>query len=655
MLSKEEIQELMVDMESDHVERTVSTNSMDKFGEAVCAFSNDISDRKKPGYLLIGVNDKTGELSGLKATDEMLRNISSIRSEGNVLPQPAMTVHKYTFDRGDIIVVEVKPANFPPVRYKGTIWLRIGPRRAIANEMEERMLIEKRTSNITTFDEYPMAQTTIDDLNIVRFKLDYLPKAVDQNTIQNDDRDVKLQLASLRFYDMRSDCPTVAGILTFGKNVRYYFPMAYVQYVKFEGTKVSSRILAENQFLGDLISVVDDLDRFVRNNIVVKRPVPVSALREKLVYNYPQWAIREFLMNALMHRSYEITAPIKFYQYADRIEIINPGGLYGNARPENFPNVSDYRNLILSEAMRVMGFVNRFNRGIATAQIELEENGNHPAEFDINTLGVFGVTIWENEGGINEESGGINSDGINNDDDDGGINGGIKRNSDCKSNDYDKKSGGDSGGDDGGINGGIKRNIDCKSNDYDKKSGGDGGGDGSGINDDINLERQILQMIHDNEKIRIEEICGLTQKPKRTIERYLNQLKKRRLIEYVGTLKTGGYRINIFGVLNLEKSKDKNGGIKKNGGINGNGGINDNGGINKKGSNEELEKQILQIIRDSDGIKVDEICRLTQKSKRTIERYLNRLKKQYLIEYAGALKTGGYRIILSEVNANIMS
>jgi ATP-dependent DNA helicase RecG len=406
-----------------------------------------------------------------------------------------MTVHKYPFDRGDVIAVEVKPAHFPPVRYKGIIWLQIGPRRAIANEVEERMLVEKRTANITTFDEYPMAQTTIDDLNLVRFKLDYLPRAVDRNLLRNDDRDVQLQLASLRFYDMRSDCPTVAGILAFGNNVRYFFPAAYVQYVKFEGTKVSSRVVAENQFFGDLISVVEDLDRFIRNNIIEKCPVPVTALREELVYNYPQWAIREFLMNALMHRSYEITAPIKFYQFSDRIEIVNPGGLYGNARPENFPNVSDYRNLIVAEAMRVMGFVNRFNRGIATAQLELSENGNSQAEFDINTFGVFGVIIRERpveSGAINEESDAINDK-----------NGAIK-----------SKNGA----------------INDKSGAIKNKSGA------------INWEEKILQIISDNEGIKIDEICRLTQKSRRTIQRYISSLKKRHLIEFAGALKTGGYR-----------------------------------------------------------------------------------------------------------------
>jgi predicted HTH transcriptional regulator len=81
-------------------------------------------------------------------------------------------------------------------------------------------------------------------------------------------------------------------------------------------------------------------------------------------------------MNAIMHRDYESNAPVKFYQFTDRIEIVNPGGLYGNARPENFPNVNDYRNPVIAEAMKVLGYVNRFNRGIARVKVELKENGN---------------------------------------------------------------------------------------------------------------------------------------------------------------------------------------------------------------------------------------------------------------------------------------
>ena len=71
------------------------------------------------------------------------------------------------------------------------------------------------------------------------------------------------------------------------------------------------------------------------------------------------WATRELVMNAICHRDYESNGPIQFYQYADRIEIENHGGLYGRANEQNFPNVNDYRNLIVAEGMKVLGFVNR--------------------------------------------------------------------------------------------------------------------------------------------------------------------------------------------------------------------------------------------------------------------------------------------------------
>ncbi|GHT36669.1 hypothetical protein FACS189435_0100 [Bacteroidia bacterium] len=478
MISKDELLGLIADIESDRVERTISTDDTNKFGEAICAFSNDMANHKKSGFLLIGVHDKSGELSGLKATDKLLKNIAAIRSDGNVLPQPAMTVHKVALDGGDVIVVEVTPAHFPPVRYKGNIWIRVGPRRAIANEVEERMLTEKRTSNARTFDEQPCFGSTIEDLNINLFKMVYLPKAISEETLATEKRDIKLQLASLRFYDLVHDCPTNAGILMFGNNVRYFFPVAYVQYVKFEGTAVSSTVLADTQFSGDLISIVNDLKSFVKINIVKKRPIPVSSLTEDDVYNYSDTAIREFLMNSLMHRSYEITSPIKFYQYSDRLEIVNPGGLYGNARPENFPNVSDYRNLVIAESMRVMGFVNRFNRGIETAQSDLRDNGNEPAKFDLKTLGVFGVIIKEKP---------------------------------------------------------IEKIPADFSNPWQ--------GDTINLDNLSEIEKKIYSLIKDNHNLNIKKISELANIPYRSAARYLKNLRDNGFVEFVGSAKSGEYRI----------------------------------------------------------------------------------------------------------------
>ncbi len=85
MLTDQELQLLMADLESDRVERTTSTKDTDKFAIAICAFSNDYPNHRKPGYLLVGVRNE-GRPSGLKVTDQLLQNLAGIRSDGNIQP-----------------------------------------------------------------------------------------------------------------------------------------------------------------------------------------------------------------------------------------------------------------------------------------------------------------------------------------------------------------------------------------------------------------------------------------------------------------------------------------------------------------------------------------------------------------------------------------
>ncbi len=98
-------------------------------------------------------------------------------------------------------------------------------------------------------------------------------------------------------------------------------------------------------------------------------------------------------MNAVCHRDYESNGPIQFYQYDDRIEILNPGGLYGKANPRNFPWINDYRNGVIAEAMKVIGFVNRFSRGVQRVQEELKVNGNEDADFNLELETAFLVRV----------------------------------------------------------------------------------------------------------------------------------------------------------------------------------------------------------------------------------------------------------------------
>lgn len=386
------IRSLLLDMESDRVERTISTTNTDKFGQAICAFANDLPDSRQPGYLLIGVEDD-GRVHPIDVTDRLLRDIGAIRTDGNLQPQPSMTVRKESLAEGDIVVVEVQPASFPPMKYKGRVWVRVGPRKGVANEEDERRLYERRRANVSTFDAMPCTGATLDDMDSATFRQMYLPKAVPEDVLRDDRRDVKAQMQSLGFWDMRYDCPTYAGLLLFGRNVERWMPGAYVQYVKFDGRGRAGDIMSEYKFTGGLCKLLFQLDTFVDTSITRRRPVPVSALREKTIQEYPHWAIRELLMNAVAHRDYGGNGPVQFYQYDDRIEIMNPGGLYGKATPQNFPKVNDYRNPVVAEAMKVLGFVNRFSRGVERVEEELTANGNGKPQFSLDLGTAFLVTV----------------------------------------------------------------------------------------------------------------------------------------------------------------------------------------------------------------------------------------------------------------------
>ena len=163
MLTTEQLRALIADHESDRVELTISTTNTDKFGEAICAFANDFPNHRQPGYLIVGVDDD-GTVGGLTVTDALLRNLGALRSNVNIEPLPAMTLQKYVLPEGEVAVVEVLPSDLPPVRYKGRVWIRVGPSRRGANQQEERILIEKRTALQRTFDVRPCRGCTIDDL-----------------------------------------------------------------------------------------------------------------------------------------------------------------------------------------------------------------------------------------------------------------------------------------------------------------------------------------------------------------------------------------------------------------------------------------------------------------------------------------------------------
>lgn len=382
-MTEQELNQLIAQHAADRVEFTTSTTDTDKFAEAVCAFANDFPGHARPGHLVIGVDNK-GAIAGTPITDQLLQNLGALRADGNIQPLPAIAVEKIVTPQGEVAVVMVQPALQPPVRYKGRICIRTGPRRAYATEHEERILIERRVAHARTFDAQPCMESARYDLAIPLFLLDYRQQAIAPEVIAENGRSVEQQLASLRFFELARRCPTHAGIVLFGLDVRKWLPGAYVQFLRVDGDSLSGTVTNDRELGGDLLTVLRELDALVDAQLV-QFPVSDSALRERNVEAWPRVAVRELLMNAVMHRDYASTAPLRISWLNDRLEIQSPGGLYGEATRENFPLQTSYRNPVIAEAMKGLGYVNRYGRGVLRAQEALSRNGSPPAEFQFDT------------------------------------------------------------------------------------------------------------------------------------------------------------------------------------------------------------------------------------------------------------------------------
>lgn len=391
-LTDEELLALLDDIESDRVERKESFRGdvPKKARQAVCAFANDLPDHNRLGVLFIGARDD-GEPSGLDVTDQLLLSLADMKTDGNILPLPALSVEKRVLKGAAMAVVCVMPSDMPPVKYDGRIWVRTGPRRSIANAQEERVLNERRRYKNLPFDIYPVPTAEVDDLSRLVFESEYLPQAYSSDILDENGRSYEERLTSCRMIASLQDrTPTVVGLLAIGKTPQDFLPGAYIQFLRIDGFELADPVVDAEEIGGAVVEMLRRAEEKLKSHN--RSAVDITAAPTHYVDTpYPQAALQQILYNAVLHRTYESTnAPIRVYWFNDRIEITSPGGPYGNVTIENFgqPGVTDYRNPNIADVLKTFGFIQAFGRGIATARRELERNGNPPMEYLVTQTAV---------------------------------------------------------------------------------------------------------------------------------------------------------------------------------------------------------------------------------------------------------------------------
>ena len=128
--TEEELLQIIAAGEADRVEfkESLAGDAATRIREAICAFANDLAGREKPGLVFVGVKDDR-TIGTLAVTDRLLEQLANMKTDGNIVPPPSLTVEKRRLQGKEVAVITVQLSNSPPVRFKGAIHVRIGPRR----------------------------------------------------------------------------------------------------------------------------------------------------------------------------------------------------------------------------------------------------------------------------------------------------------------------------------------------------------------------------------------------------------------------------------------------------------------------------------------------------------------------------------------------
>lgn len=386
-MTDDEITMLVRSSESDRVERKESLSNTVR--KAICGFANDLAAHRRPGLVIIGQRDDS-TCAQLTVDDQLLTTLAGLRVESAFAPFPSIDVRKVLVDGCELAAIVVHPSSSPPVRYDGRIYVRVGPTTRVASPEEERRLVERRRTANLPFDIQPVIGAQLSDLDLVRFHQEYLPNAVAPEVLEENHREPVQQLAALRLVTP-DGVPTVVGMLVLANDPLRFLPGAYVQFVRLDGTELAEPIVAQHRVSGPLEQMLVRLDDLLESNI--RTELDVAGRTTHAAHpDYPIDALRQVTRNAVMHRAYDGThAPVKVSWFTDRIEVLSPGGPYGQVTIENFgaPGLTDYRNPHIAEALRVLGFVERFGLGLAIANKRMTANGNPPLEYEVQASHVL--------------------------------------------------------------------------------------------------------------------------------------------------------------------------------------------------------------------------------------------------------------------------
>jgi ATP-dependent DNA helicase RecG len=330
-----------------HQFKRTLTNPLSTAGEMV-AFANT-----EGGQIFVGVADD-GTITGLSSEDiRRLNQLVANVSTNNVNPPINVLTTNHRIDEKIIMVIQVpKGSNRPYCDSNGVYWVKSGAdKRRITSQQELRRIFQAEGEVYA--DEQPIPGAGLDAIESQVLE-DYV-QAIFQKSVQELDLDLLQLLQNLKF--ATADSLNLTGLLILAKNPQQYRPQFNVKAVAYLGNELAGQQYRDREDInGRIPELYRDTLSFLKRNL--RRVQGDQGFNSEGQLEIPEVVLEELLQNALVHRDYFISAPIRIFLFDDRLEIISPGVLPNSLTVSNIlTGTAIQRNPTLaSRAFRILPY-----------------------------------------------------------------------------------------------------------------------------------------------------------------------------------------------------------------------------------------------------------------------------------------------------------
>ena len=389
MMTRNELLEIIPNGENSGVEFKRDTLHGHDLARELVAFSN-----LQGGMVLLGV-DEDGSIEGVTrdGLKEWVMSVCGDKIRPAIIPFFEVVEN---VERGrDVAIVRVLGGPNVYSRWhdnRNSYYVRVGSKnRELTREELSRMFDQRGTTHIA--HPRPISGATVDDLDLRRIK-DYFRRVREQDVPEDNEKaEWKRLLVNIGIMD--EEGVTLPGILLFGKTPNRFLPQAGIDAVAFQGTEKDSDVMERAALQGPMMPLSSQADDVFEPGLVeralyfVRRNTRATAVlkdgaRRVEKRGYPDEAVREAVVNALIHRNYVLAgSDIKLAVYHDRLEVVSPGGLFMGMNLKKMrtgTGAQFSRNHLLTDVMRHYGYADGMGRGVSRKIVRAmkDHNGTGP-------------------------------------------------------------------------------------------------------------------------------------------------------------------------------------------------------------------------------------------------------------------------------------